>query len=387
MIAMMMRAICCLMAMLAAGAVGAQDGGAVMLEEPVEVDKETGAEIYLLGADERPADNIYGEQPYSDPDSRRIAIRYYSHEGMTGGISIVDLYDGSSHEVLSEKPLFPPFHAWGEYFYFRQRGEEGQMLRRCRYDAPGEIEDVALLPPERGSYSYGTVSPDHRWYAVAVRPEGADGSRVDLLDIETGEWKVLLDMEGYHAKHEQFSRDGRNRVLIQLNKLPDIEEVLLGEIDVPSGEMHLFPADREHTLRPTGHETWIGETISIFFSTRQDPETGANLYVGAVGDDAPRVVPNPDVRVGHVAVSECGRYWIGDTGEEGVPIYIGSLETGNCRRLVFSRTEYDGKQWAHAHPYMTADNGWLIFAARRDGGHPQVYGARIPDGWLESLDE
>ena len=384
---MMIRVMCCLAALLLAACVIAADGGVVMHGEPIEVDEETGAEVYLLGADERPADNIYGEQPYSDPDGRRIAIRYYSDEGHVGGLSIFDLYDGSRYDLISERPLFPPFHAWGEYFYFRQRGPEGQLLRRARYLEPDEIEDIAVLPPERGGYSYGTVSPDHRWYAVAVRPEGADGSRVDLLNIETGEWRVLLDMEGYHAKHEQFSRDGRNKVMIQLNKLPDVEEVLLGEIDIETGEMQLFPADREHTLRPTGHETWIGDTASIFFSTRADPETGINLYTGAVGDDGPTPVPGPGSRVGHVAVSDCGRYWIGDTGEEGVPIYVGSFASGNVKRLVFSRTVYDGKQWAHAHPYMTADNEWMIFAARRDGGHPQVYGARIPEGWLDSLDE
>jgi hypothetical protein len=360
----------------------AQDGGTSMLGEPVEIDTESGAEIYLLGADERPADNIYGEQPYSDPGSRRIAIRYYSHEGKPGGIEIFDLYDGSRHEVLSGKPPFPAFHPWSDWLYYRQTVDGVQMLRRCNY-LTLEVENVAPLPPERGSYSYGTISPDYRYYAVAVRPEGAPGHRVDLLDIETGEWRVLLDMEGYHAKHEQFSRDGRNKVLIQLNQLPDVKQVLLGEIDL-SGEMELFPADQPHTLRPTGHESWVGDTSRIFFSTAADPETGANIYTGAVGDEGSTVVPNPGVRVGHVSVTACGRYWIGDTGEEGVPIYIGSFATGRLKRLVFSRTVYDGKQWSHAHPYMTADNKWLIFAARR-GELPQVYGARIPEGWLEEL--
>ena len=163
------------------------------------------------------------------------------------------------------------------------------MLRRCNY-LTLEVENVAPLPPERGGYSYGTVSPDHRWYAVAVRPEGADASRVDLLNIETGEWRVLLDKEGYHAKHEQFSRDGRNRVLIQLNQMPDVKQVLLGEIDL-GGELKLFPADQPHTLRPTGHEAWVGDTSSIFFSTAADPETGVNIWIGAVGDEGPTPVP------------------------------------------------------------------------------------------------
>ena len=47
------------------------------LGQPVEIDSESGAEVYLFGGDERPADNIYGEQPYGDATGRRIAIRYY----------------------------------------------------------------------------------------------------------------------------------------------------------------------------------------------------------------------------------------------------------------------------------------------------------------------
>lgn len=353
-----------------------------MLGEPIETDPDSGAQVYLLGGDERPADNIYGEQPYGDPTGRRIAIRYYNIEGNPGGISIFDLYDGSRHEVLRGKPPFPAFHAWGEWLYYQQTVDEVRWLRRCHY-LTLEVEDMAVLPPERGGYSYGTVSPDHRYFAVAVRPEGTNESRVDLLDLRSGEWSILLDMPGYHAKHEQFSRDGRNRVLIQLNQMPDVKQVLLGEIEI-GGEMRLFPADQPHTSRPTGHEAWVGTSDLIFFSTGKDPNAAGNIWTGRVGDEGPRLVHPGPVRFGHVSVSACGRYWIGDTGEEGVPIYIGNFETGGHARAVFSRTVYDGKQWSHAHPYLTADNKWLVFAARR-GELPQVYGARLADGWLESL--
>ena len=37
-----------------------QPGVASGLGEPIEIDSESGAEIYVLGGDERPADNIYG---------------------------------------------------------------------------------------------------------------------------------------------------------------------------------------------------------------------------------------------------------------------------------------------------------------------------------------
>ena len=51
---------------------------------------------------------------------------------------------------------------------------------------------------------------------------------------------------------------------------------------------------------------------------------------------------------------------------------------------MFSRTVIDGKQWSHTHPYLTADNRWLIFNSTRSG-HAQVYGARVPKEFLRSL--
>jgi len=368
-------------AAVAALALCVQPARSAAVGDPIETDAESGAAIYLLGADERPADNIYGEQPYGDATGRRIAIRYYPLPERPGGINVFDLEDGSNHEILSGKPPFPAFHAWGEWLYYAETVDGKKRLRRCNY-LTLEVENVTELPPERGGYSYGTVSPDHRYYAVSVRPPAGGPSQVHLVDLETNQWSVLLDKPGYHAKHEQFSRDGRNRVLIQLNQMPDVKVVLLSELEI-GGIERPFPADRPYTLRPTGHEAWIGETSRIFFSTGTDATTKGNVWSAQVGDEKPILV-HEGKRFGHVSVSRDGKYWIGDTGEKGVPLYIGSFATGRCERACFSRTEYDGKQWSHAHPYLTADNRWLIFAARRDG-HPQVYGAKLKPGWLESL--
>jgi hypothetical protein len=349
------------------------------LGKPIEIDRESGARIYVLGRDERPADNIYGEQPYGDATGRRIAIRYYPQPNKPGGINILDLRDGSNHEILSGAPPFPAFHAWGEWLYYAQVIEGKLTLRRCNYLSL-DIENVAELPTDRGAYSYGTVSPDHRYYAVSVRPPQGGPSQVHVLDLRTNRWSVLLDKPGYHAKHEQFSRDGRNHVLIQLNQMPDVKVVLLSELEI-GGIERPFPADQPYTLRPTGHEAWIGRTESIFFSTGWDATTKGNIWTAKVGNEKPTLV-HKGRRFGHVSVSRDGEYWIGDTGEKGVPIYIGHFATGQCKRACFSRTQYDGKQWSHAHPYLTADNKWLIFSARRNG-HPQVHGAKLKEAWLE----
>ena len=348
---------------------------------PIEVDPESGAETYVLGADPRPADDIYGEQPYGDATGRRIALRYFASDDKPGGLNILDLQDGSNHEILSGNPPFPAFHGWGEWLFYAQQVDGKKMLRRCNYLTLA-VENVAELPAERGGYSYGTVSRDYRYYTVSVRPPDGGPSQVHLLDISTNTWSVLLDKPGYHAKHEQFSRDGRNRVLIQLNQQPDVKVVLLSELEIGGGETR-FPADQPYTLRPTGHEAWIGTTSEILFSTAMDDTTKGNLWRGKVGDPTATLVYEGK-RFNHVSVSKDGKYWIGDTNEEGIPLYIGSFASGRARRACFTRTEYDGKQWSHAHPYLTADNQWLIFSSRREG-HPQVHGAKLKAGWLEGL--
>jgi hypothetical protein len=354
-----------------------------MMNRPIETDPDSRAQVHLLSADDRPCDNIYGEQPYGDASGRWIAVRHYPTDGRPGGISILDLADGTCRDVLVGPPPFPAFHAWGEHLYYHQTVGAHLMLRRCRYDTL-TVEDIAALPVERGTFSYGTVSMDHRFYAVSVQAKKGDPSTVHLLDLRTGQWRLLLDRPGYHAKHEQFSRDGRNRVLIQLNRQPDVKQVLLSELTVDGEELPV-PADRPHTPRPTGHEAWIGTTARVLFSTGTDPDTTTgNLWTARVGDDQPVAVCAGSRRFGHVSVSRCGGYWIGDTGEDGIPIYAGRFGSGTCHRIVHSRTVYDGKQWSHAHPYLTADNQWLIFTSTRDG-RPQVYGARLATGWLDGL--
>lgn len=361
----------------------AQPPACTVLGQSVETDAESGAEVFLLGADERPADNIYGEQPYGDATGRRIAIRYYPLPNKPGGLELLDLQDGARHEILSGKPPFPAFHAWGEWLYYAQTVEGKKLLRRCNYLSL-RVEDVAELPSDRGTYSYGTVSPDHRYYAVSVQPAEGKPSQVHLLDLRTKQWSVLLDKPGYHAKHEQFSRDGRNRVLIQLNQVPEVKVVLLSELEIGGSPVEKrFPADQPYTLRPTGHEAWIGATSRIFFSTGADASSKGNIWSAQTGDAKPSLV-FAGKRFGHVSVSRDGKYWIGDTGEQNIPLYIGCFATGQARRVCFSRTEYDKQQWSHAHPYLTADNRWLIFGARRHK-HPQVYGAKLKDGWLETL--
>jgi len=349
----------------------------------VETDPETGAEIYQLTDDDRPVDNIYGEEPYSSPDGCRIALRHYQHGAQEGALSILDLRDGSIRPVFDAMPRFPAFHAWGDHLYYQEEREGKLLLKRCHYGTLRK-EEVMALPTEKGRFSYGTVSPDQRYYAVSVH-RGDGSCEVYLVDLVGGRGRTLAETGEHYFKHEQFSHDGKNRVLIQANKMPDVRQVYLGTMEVDGEGVRWLAADRPHTPRPTGHEAWVGATHRVFFSTAYDEKDGANVWTVGVGEAGPSVACRSATRFGHVSVSRCGRYWIADaTEEDGVPIYAGSVGSKRVHRLVYSRTVQDGEQWSHTHPYLTADNRWLIFTSTRTGD-PQVFGATIPDGFWHSL--
>ena len=351
--------------------------------KPVETDPDSGAEIYQLTHGEQPTDDIYGEQPYCAREGNRIAVRHFAQGKLPGGLSILDLGDGTLHPVLTGKVRFPAFHAWGSYLYYQETAGEKLMLKRCNYQTLAK-DDIIELPQKEGRFSYGTVSPDLRYYAASVHPEKG-GSKVLVIDLETGKHRTLAQRPEYHFKHEQFSMDGTNRVLIQANKLPEVKEVHLGALAVDREGIEWFPADRPHTPRPTGHEAWVGPSDRILFSTGRDKDIQGNIWTAGLKDAAPELVSKTSFRFAHVSVSRCGRFWIGDaTGVDGVPIHIGKLGSGKHQRLVFSRTKHGRKQWTHTHPYLTADNRWLIFNSTRSG-RPQVHGARIKDGFLDGL--
>ncbi|MBT4499329.1 MAG: hypothetical protein HOC74_16495 [Gemmatimonadetes bacterium] len=349
----------------------------------VETDSTSGAEIYQLTDDARPADNIYGEQPYSDPTGSRIAVRFYAEDGREGGLSILDLNDGSLHSLLTTMPRFPAFHAWGEHLYFQEEAGGELLLKRCNYLSL-EREDLLSLPTAEGRFSYGTVSADGGFYAASVH-RNDNTCQVLLIDLSNGRTQTLADTDHWHFKHEQFSQDGQNRILIQANS-PDVSRVQLGVLQVGKTGIDWLPVDRPHTPRPTGHEAWIGDSGRVFLSTGSEEGLDANIWTAGLDVDEPTPACRTSSRFGHVSVSRCGRFWVADAGgEEGIPIYIGSFASRCYARVIASCTVHDGNQWSHTHPYLTADSDWLIFTSTRSG-HPQIFGAQIREEFLEELD-
>lgn len=70
-----------------------------------------------------------------------------------------------------------------------------------------------------------------------------------------------------------------------------------------------------------------------------------------------------------------------------VSLVVGNLLTGKYRVLVEDTlASGGGNQCTHTHPCFTADNRHVIYNADPFFGVPQVFAARVPNGFLESLD-
>lgn len=351
-----------------------------------ETDPDTGLDVVQLTNEPVPTDPIYGEQPFGSKDARRLVVRHQG-EGVSG-LSVIDLADGATLRVETKLPggVSPAFHAWGDAFFYQRRDGDRLVLCRAAFGDPRPEPVCELVGPQRG-LSYGTVSQDERWYASVEMDAGDDArSNLWLWDLRTGEGRVILESEGYFCKHEQFSLDGTNRLMLQCNFAGN-DDVGLGIFDVESDApaMRWLAASGEHTLRPSGHEAWLPGTDKVFFSTRMDEARNGNLWLVGVEDEQPEAVVNNHSYVGHVAVSRCAQYWIGDGYHEpGTPMYMGMFGHRKYRRAFDTHTGFRGKQVDHTHPYLTADNRWLVFGSSRTG-RTQVYAARLTQEFLASL--
>ncbi len=350
-------------------------------------DPDSFVEVYRLTDQPWPSDPIYGEQPYGSADGRRLVVRH--HEGEGTGFSMIDLQEETVQAVLREPRhrLHPAFHAWGRAVYLALPRADRMQLTRIPFDNP-KPEPLCLLDGPEDPFSYGTVSQDGRWYAaVEKRPREDAFSRVWLWEIATGRGRVVWESQGYFCTHEQFSLDGRNRLLLQCNGSGG-SDVRLGVLsfEVPDPpRMRWLAVSGEHTLPPSGHEAWMPGTDRIVFSTRMDEARNGNLWQVGLEDPRPRAVVNNHSYIGHVTLSPCGRFWLGDGYHEPTtPLYIGRLDTPKYRRLLDTHTGYRGKQVDHTHPYFTHDGRWIVFGSSRTG-RPEVYAARLTEEFMASL--
>jgi hypothetical protein len=178
-------------------------------------------------------------------------------------------------------------------------------------------------------------------------------------------------------------------------------------IDDDGSNLQYLPVGKPYTATSTGHECFVAATGKVLTSVSwlahndhhwtHDPlHPMGNIITAHPGDEQPTVYPMPEFITNHVCVSKCGRYFVADAWRAGIfkagkleptALVMGNLETGKYRILVDdTRCSGGGNQCTHTHPYITADKGHVIYNSDQYTGIPQVYAARVPEGFLGSLE-
>jgi len=398
-------------------------------------------EVRIISHGPGMCNNIYGEVPYMDSSSRYVI---YLKLGEQGDINTGDWQAYCNAEIWRadlqsltaqrvEESAFgmrcmavSPDH---KYFYYAKSygGKdclhvEVKQIVRLNI-ATLDRHNIDLHGPQLHLTSLGSVTPDNH-YLITGLSLGNGLYSIAKTDLQSGEVKAIFEgRPGIYNPHPQVEpqrgRDlmiqyDRNRYLNQKNKAkrnPDGLGITLFLIDLNGRNYRPLPVGKPVTDPEQGHQSWMGKTGSILFTTigsmKMKAEQG-NIFTIRPGDNKPRHIAS-GYMYWHPNSSRCGRYFVADTRHgpiqintdktkdsveryvhQPIPyeslIVVGSVATGKTRILCPSKARCKKPQYTHPHPYFSPDSKWVIFNTEKDG-IPQVAAARVPAGLLEELDK
>lgn len=388
-------------------------------------DPHSGARVVQLTSAAMISNNIYGEQPYTSADGKRVIIARCQDFcfGETGSLLVHELdtlkITMIERDVVGVRGVFNA--AWsGMCYYWTPKRE----LVRISLESL-EKETVYVEEDPDAVLVDNSVSPDQRYViGLGTRMEGPGSPTYQVLrlDLETKQRSVVYEDPEISNPHLQFNPVNGKQILIQNDRglrmaadgsldrqAATYQGTTLFVIDADGGNKTYVPVGQPITASCTGHECFMGDTGRVLFSVmwvarspmdwrHDDRHPAGNIMTAAPGDAEPTVFEAPEHFFNHVCASRCGKYFVGDSFVDGgvfgpdrkirrPSLVIGNLETGKYRTLVAdSMSPSGGNQCTHTHPYLTVDNRWVIYNASPGGDVPQVFGAELPNDFLGSLD-
>lgn len=372
------------------------------------VDADSGCVVEQLTSDAVLSNNIYCEQRYTTADGGIVAFIRHPF-GRPVEIWICKMSSLRIAKVAEGVPC----GANSQLNVIYYQVFDGDYTDIMRLDLLTLESKLVFRLPGRDRHS-GSVSPDEKKFLYGAFPSadkpGYFGMR--LIDLATGKSETICEVEDMFNPHVQFNLGNGDEAMLQVNRggNPDPSKAMssfvgplgatLAHLNVRTGEVTPLAAGRPWTPGCTGHETWIARTGEIAFTASQvsvspssfvacrDPRPSeewmprAAIYGVRPGDEKPRIIAR-DRLYNHIAISDDGKYFIAEDNID-MRIYIGRVSDGRSIGLCDSHTRQGSCQHSHVHPYMTPDNRFVIFNSIVTGV-PQVYAARIPDGFLEQL--
>ena len=390
----------------------------------LHTDPVSGARVVQLTSAAMISNNIYGEQPYTSPDGKRVIIArchdfcfdevgsLLVHELDTLRITMVE------RESVGPRGVFNA--AWSGlcYYWTPQR----ELVRISLMTLEKDVVYVEKDPDV--ALASNSVSPDQR-YVIGqdkrLDGPGAPVFQIVRLDLETGTRDVILEHPEIVNPHLQFNPVHGRQILVQNDRgirmaadgatehRATEEGTTLFVIDADGSNLQYVPVGQPITASCTGHECFIGDTGQVLFSahwvaasaddwSHDSRHKAGNIMTACPGDEQPTVFEAPEHFFNHVCASRCGKYFVADSFEGGgnfgadhrlraASLVIGNLETRKYRTAVAdSMAPGGGNQCTHTHPYLTADNRFIVYNAAPGGAIPQVFAAELTDDFLPSLD-
>ena len=356
--------------------------------------------------------NLYCEQPYCSLDGNRLALfRTTSANALAPGeLMIYDIARYRMARLATEASgigasIMAIANAAYSGVVFAAVGV-GEQKKLVRFDLNTlQSEELFAWNTIPGS-GLLTVSGDNCFGLASARTGTRDENNrqnfgIYRVDLKSGQHELIHENSHICNPHLQFRLHSGARIMVQENRGCEVDDA--GQVLRPCDERGAglyslaadgtdrrdFPVAPPHTPRTTGHECWIGDSDRVLVTvaeTYNDGTREGNLLEVSHESAKARVVFSSPHIWNHISASRCGRYFLTDCyGQRGVPLLVGSIETGKTRVLCDSQTTGGGAQYSHAHAYITSDNKWVVFNSDRTG-IAQVYIASIPDGFLESLD-
>ncbi len=359
----------------------------------------SGSKIIQLTSSPIISDNIYGEQPCCSSDGNRIAFLRYLHSAdFNKELWVCDLE--KLKITFIDKPILSiGCSAYKGFVYYETLRNRRRVLVKLSLDTfeTEEVFDLSGLPK---FMTLGTVSPDQRYYVNLVRL-GIKRYGLIRLDLKKGSWKIIHEKSDIINPHPQFEPGKGNDILVQHNRggvldiagnivrLVGEEGATLYVIDKDGKNLRPLPVGKPYTPPITGHECWIGTTGEIILTISISPleaHTKGNVLAVKPGDKKARVI-SKGFLLSHISASKDGKFFVGDAlNLPSKPLILGSIKTGKTIVLCNTLTSAGSPQYTHPHPYITANNKWVIFNSDRTGV-PQIYAASIPEDILDFLEE
>jgi len=375
---------------------------------------DNGVIVYQVTDEEVLKDNIYCERSYTTADSRafiyqrliaRDREKYFGYEEAE---YVLCEFGTWKKTILGRGYSYLEMTYDGCLFFYYRRTDSGTRELVC---VDTGTPSSRIIPVDGDVHPYSSMAVNCTGDLIAYgRPLSFDNQNfgVEIIDLNTGEKKVILEDPWICNPHPQFDPSDRTSLLIQQNrgckfavngtriKGAGKEGATLFIVNAETGNRTPLSIGKPHTLNCSGHEQWIGRTSEILLSLSvyTNPSDVPFPTLMTVRAGSPARLVHEKLRACHVHASLCGRYFLVDV-ELSNKLVLGRIDTGRHVELCslgsfrlmdaqFLKFDKQYNQSAHPHAYLSRDLKWAIFNSCRTG-RPEIHVASIPQELYDKI--